>query len=70
MLFIIYSNPVINDSLRKKSNPMVNMQSYNYMTIGLRNVFKFLEINELLTASRVCTAWNIIAKNDTLVSIN
>ncbi|XP_008179815.2 uncharacterized protein LOC100571833 [Acyrthosiphon pisum] len=59
-------NSEINGSLREIVTPSTSMQSFNYMAIALRHVFKYLKMDELLSASRVCTAWNIIAMNKTL----
>ncbi|XP_029342055.1 uncharacterized protein LOC100571019 [Acyrthosiphon pisum] len=59
-------NSEMNGSLRKIVTPSTSMQSFNYMAIALRHVFKYLKMDELLSASRVCTAWNIIAMNKTL----
>ncbi|XP_025203765.1 uncharacterized protein LOC112600685 isoform X2 [Melanaphis sacchari] len=53
----------MNGSVRAISTPFASMQSFNYMVKALRHVFKHLKTNELLSASRVCTAWHIIAMN-------
>lgn len=58
----------MNGSLREHPAPMATMQSFNYMVTALRHVFKYLKTHELLSASRVCTGWNIIAMNRALVS--
>jgi len=50
-------------------SPFASMQSFNYMVKSMRYVFQHLKTHELLSASRVCTAWNIIAMNKYLVSI-
>lgn len=47
---------------------MVAMQLYSDITIALRDIFKYLEVHELLKVSIVCNAWNIIAMNDSVVS--
>ncbi|CAI6347037.1 unnamed protein product [Macrosiphum euphorbiae] len=44
-------------------SPFASMQSFNYMVKSMRYVFQHLKTHELLSASRVCTAWNIIAMN-------
>lgn len=61
----------MNGSLRDIATPSTStsMQSFNYMAKALRHVFKYLKTHELLAASRVCTAWHIIAMNKFLVSI-
>lgn len=59
----------MNGSLREIATPFASMQSFNYMVKALRHVFKYLKTHELLSASRVCTAWHIIAMNKFLVSI-
>jgi len=59
----------MNGSLREIVTPFASMQSFNYMVKALRHVFKHLKTHELLSASRVCTAWHIIAMNKYLVSI-
>ncbi|XP_050538349.1 uncharacterized protein LOC126903861 isoform X4 [Daktulosphaira vitifoliae] len=56
-------NSEINGTLTEPSHPMASMQSFNYMVNAMRHVFKHLKTHELLSASRVCTAWNIIAMN-------
>jgi len=48
---------------------MATMQSFNYMINAMTHVFKHLKVHELLAASRVCNAWNLIAMNRNLVSI-
>ncbi|KAL4122588.1 hypothetical protein QTP88_014889 [Uroleucon formosanum] len=53
----------MNGSLREIGTPFASMQSFNYMVKALRYVFKHLKTHELLSASRVCTAWHIIAMN-------
>ncbi|CAI6373170.1 unnamed protein product [Macrosiphum euphorbiae] len=50
-------------SLREIGTPFASMQSFNNMALALKHVFKYLKTHELLSASRVCTAWNIIAMN-------
>lgn len=59
----------MNGSLREIATPFASMQSFNYMVKALRHVFKHLKTHELLSASRVCTGWHIIAMNKVLVSI-
>jgi len=59
----------MNGSLREIVSPSASMQSVNYMVNSMRHVFKHLKTHELLSASRVCTAWHIIAMNKYLVSI-
>lgn len=49
--------------------PTVRMQEFNNMLTTMRHVFKYLNIQDLLTASRVCTAWNVIAMYNGLVRI-
>lgn len=44
------------------------MESFNHMVKAMRYVFSHLKVQELLSASRVCTAWHIIAMNRFLVS--
>ncbi|CAH1720874.1 unnamed protein product [Aphis gossypii] len=58
-------NSEMNGSLRDIATPSTStsMQSFNYMAKALRHVFKYLKTHELLAASRVCTAWHIIAMN-------
>lgn len=56
-------NSEMNGSLRDIATPSASMQSFNYMVKALRHVFKYLKTHELLAASRVCTAWHIIAMN-------
>ncbi|XP_050422119.1 uncharacterized protein LOC126834328 isoform X2 [Adelges cooleyi] len=53
----------INGSLLESPVPIASMQSFNYMATAMRNVFKYLKVQELLSASRVCPAWNMIAMN-------
>lgn len=64
-----YRSSEMNGSLREIGTPFASMQSFNYMVKALRYVFKHLKTHELLSASRVCTAWHIIAMNKYLVSI-
>lgn len=59
-------NAEVNGSLREPTDSMACMQSFNYMVKAMRLVFKELKICDLLSASRVCTAWNIIAMNKLL----
>jgi len=59
----------MNGSLQEIVTPVVSMQSFNYMAKALRLVFKYLNTQELLSASRVCTAWHIITMDRYLVSI-
>lgn len=61
-------NSEMNCALRDHPASMATMQSFNYMVKALRHVFKHLKTHELLSASRVCTAWNTIAMDKTLVS--
>ncbi|XP_022168190.1 uncharacterized protein LOC111032231 isoform X4 [Myzus persicae] len=56
-------NSEMNGSVREIVTPFASMQSFNYMVKSLRHVFKHLKTHELLSASRVCTAWHIIAMN-------
>ncbi|CAI6373174.1 unnamed protein product [Macrosiphum euphorbiae] len=42
---------------------LASMQSINYGIKALRHVFEYLETHELLSASRVCTAWHFVAMN-------
>lgn len=58
----------MNGALREHPASMANMQSFNDMVNSMRHVFKHLKTHELLSASRVCNAWNIIAMNRVLVS--
>lgn len=58
----------MNGTLSETLTPMASMQSFNYMVKAMRHVFKHLKTHELLAASRVCTAWNIISMNKSLVS--
>lgn len=58
----------MNGSLREVSTTMPYMQSLSYMVQNMTCVFKHLKIQELLSASRVCKAWNLIAKDELLVS--
>ena len=48
---------------------LASMQSINYGIKALRHVFEYLETHELLSASRVCTAWHFVAMNKNFVSI-
>lgn len=47
---------------------MITMQAHSNMMIVLKLVFKQFNVYELLTASKVCIGWKIIAMNDALVS--
>lgn len=68
-LFNNYRYSDTNGTLKETTCSLTTMQSLNYMVVALRHVFKHLKIHELLAASRVCTAWNIIAMNRILVNI-
>jgi hypothetical protein len=68
--FKFYRNSEINGSFKEMSTPFASLQTLNYMVKALGHVFKYLNTRELLSASRVCTAWNKIAMNKSLVSIN
>ncbi|XP_060843940.1 uncharacterized protein LOC132923945 [Rhopalosiphum padi] len=59
-------NSEMNGSFKEMSTPLTSMQTFNYMVKALGHVFKYLNTHELLSASRVCTAWNIIAMNKSL----
>ncbi|XP_060857659.1 uncharacterized protein LOC132935201 [Metopolophium dirhodum] len=56
-------NSEISGSSGEIATSSASMQSLNYMVKVLRHVFEYLKMDELLSASRVCTAWNIIAMN-------
>ncbi|XP_026805542.1 uncharacterized protein LOC113548713 isoform X3 [Rhopalosiphum maidis] len=56
-------NSEMNGSFKEITTTFTSMQSFNYMVKALRHVFKYLKTHELLSASRVCTAWHIIAMN-------
>ncbi|XP_060849574.1 uncharacterized protein LOC132928718 isoform X2 [Rhopalosiphum padi] len=56
-------NSEMNGSFKEIATTFSSMQSFNYMVKALRHVFKYLKTHELLSASRVCTAWHIIAMN-------
>lgn len=43
------------------------MQSFNDMVMGLSHVFTYLNIKELVIASKVCSSWNMISKDKRLV---
>lgn len=58
----------MNGSLKETRSSMASMQSFNYMMKAMRHVFMHLKMHELLSASRVCTAWNMIAMNKLLVN--
>ncbi|XP_060847694.1 uncharacterized protein LOC132927220 isoform X2 [Rhopalosiphum padi] len=59
-------NSEINGSLKEMSTPLASLQTLNCMVKTLGHVFKYLNTRELLSASRVCTAWNKIAMNKSL----
>ncbi|XP_029345733.1 uncharacterized protein LOC107884932 [Acyrthosiphon pisum] len=59
-------NLEMNGSLREIVTPFSWMESVNNMRKALGNVFKYLNINDLISASRVCTAWNITAMDKNL----
>ncbi|XP_029341273.1 uncharacterized protein LOC103308797 [Acyrthosiphon pisum] len=59
-------NSEMNSSLREIVTPFPSMQSLNYMFEALGHVFKHLNTHELLSASRVCTAWNLVAMKKNL----
>ncbi|XP_026806541.1 uncharacterized protein LOC113549442 [Rhopalosiphum maidis] len=56
-------NSEMNGSFKEMSTTLASMQTLNYMVKALGHVFKYLTTRELLSASRVCTTWNIIAMN-------
>ncbi|CAI6373546.1 unnamed protein product [Macrosiphum euphorbiae] len=61
----------INNTINKRRNsevatPFTSTPSFNCMIQSLEHVFKYLKTHELLSASRVCTAWHIIAMNKSL----
>ncbi|XP_025418801.1 uncharacterized protein LOC112689348 isoform X3 [Sipha flava] len=56
-------NPEMNGSLKEMPSHMAFMESFNHMVKAMRYVFSHLKVQELLSASRVCTAWHIIAMN-------
>jgi len=56
-------NSEMNGSFKVNSSTFTSMQSVNYMVKSLRHVFEYLKTHELLSASRVCTSWNLIAMN-------
>lgn len=58
----------MNGTVTEILSPMVSMQSFNYMVKAMTHIFKHLKIHELLSASRVCKGWNIIAMDKLLVS--
>ncbi|XP_026806402.1 uncharacterized protein LOC113549344 [Rhopalosiphum maidis] len=59
-------NSEMNGSFKEIATPFASMQTFNYMVKALGHIFKYLNIHELLSVSRVCTAWNIIAMNKLL----
>jgi len=59
----------MNGSSTEIDTPVMSMQSFIFMTKALRQVFQYLKTHELLSASKVCTAWYIVAMNKYLVSI-
>ncbi|XP_022172124.1 uncharacterized protein LOC111034968 isoform X2 [Myzus persicae] len=60
-------NSEINGSLRGKMlTSFAPMQSVHYMVKALGHIFKHLNTRELLSASRVCTTWHLIAMNNLL----
>lgn len=67
-LFNNYSTSEMN-ALPSEIPICTSMQDFNNMLTSLRHVFKYLNIQDLLSASRVCTAWNVIAMYNGLVSI-
>lgn len=59
----------MNGSLREIPVRMISdMQSFNYLAKSMRHIFSYLNVKELLSASRVCTTWNMIAMDKSLVS--
>lgn len=58
----------MNGSLVEHNNLWASMQSMCYMVKAMGHVFKHLKVQELLSASRVNPAWNLIAMNKVLVS--
>ncbi|CAI6372647.1 unnamed protein product [Macrosiphum euphorbiae] len=61
----------INNTINKRRNseiatPFASTPSFNCMIQSLEHVFKYLKTHELLSASRVCTAWHTIAMNKLL----
>lgn len=39
----------------------------NFMALGMLHIFSYLNMNELVTASKVCTSWNMVSRNTNLV---
>eukprot|EP00102_Acyrthosiphon_pisum_P020869 XP_016658079.1 PREDICTED: uncharacterized protein LOC107883120 [Acyrthosiphon pisum] len=62
-------NLEMNGSLREIVTPFSWMESVNNMQKALGQVFKYLNMEDLISASRVCTAWNLTALDKNLVSI-
>ncbi|XP_026816770.1 uncharacterized protein LOC113556173 [Rhopalosiphum maidis] len=56
-------NSEINGSFKEISTLFTSMQSLNNMVKALEDVFKYLNTHELISASRVCTTWHMIAMN-------
>lgn len=48
--------------------PQEYMQSFNNMAKAIIHVFTYLNVKDLVVASRVCISWNMISNNEVLVS--
>jgi len=68
--FKLYRNSEFNGSFKEITTPFTSMQSLNNMVKALEDIFKYLNTHELISASRVCTTWHMIAMNKFLVSVN